>query len=702
MGRVPDNLGRSHFKGTILPLVLLTLLAFFLRLWQLDNAPPGWRDDELINSLVISQKAIDGDWAIYYPDASGHEALYHLLNAAMLAVFGPGLAGIRLLSVILGTLTVPLTYLVGARLFGRSVGLLAAALLTVSFWSLMYSRIGIRHISLPVFMLPTFYFFLRGLGINGLRFEDTGEKQSHFIVRNADFLLAGLFMGIGFYTYFASRGIPLILLAFCVYLLLFQRERLRQRVRGLLLSFVVAAVLAVPLVLTLSHQPESEARVEELAVPLVAAQAGDLGPLVDHVGRTLSMFHAYGDEEWLYNIPLRPVFGPLAAVFFWAGVVVATWYAVRPVWRLIRRAARTDEQAGVELDLEAASAFILIWWFAGLSPGFVSVPAASLGHTIIAQSATYILVALPVLVVGRLLQRSFSRAGDRRVIPLAIAIVSLLLMAIVAWRDLPDYYRQWPQRGMTRFLYRADIRDLAEYVNENPEMTDFGVGGFLAGPWDRVALDTDLADPSAVHARWFNPERAILLDIAGDAATVFRSRVPGPAAEAASYIRSDDVAVAAFALYEVIEAESGGRGSPLMDSEICFQNGLCIQEAAYDADSGRLWLTWIVSDLLQVPEPALISNPPPPDVYAGPRLLVFAQLLDENGQFLTGDDGLWVDESTLLPGDRFRQVHNLPSSGAGPGSVIVFGLYDPMTGQRIETNAGKDHVELQIGSGNGA
>jgi hypothetical protein len=139
-----------------------------------------------------------------------------------------------------------------------------------------------------------------------------------------------------------------------------------------------------------------------------------------------------------------------------------------------------------------------------------------------------------------------------------------------------------------------------------------------------------------------------------------------------------------------------------MDSEICFQNGLCIQEVTYDADGGRLWLTWIVSNPLQVPEPALISNPPPPDVYAGPRLLVFAQLLDEDGQFLTGDDGLWVDESTLLPGDRFRQVHNLPSSGAGPGSVIVFGLYDPMTGQRIETNAGQKRVEVQIGSDSGA
>ena len=194
---------------------IITLCAFVLRFWQLDAVPPGWRDDELINSLVISQKVVDGDFAVYYADASGHEALYHALNAIMLAVFGPGVAGIRWLSAILGTLTIPLIYLVGRRLFGSLTGLVAAAALAASFWSLMYSRVGIRHILTAVLALATFYFFLRALGIGQ---SHTRADRSHFL----DFLLAALFMGLGFYTYFASRGVPLILLAFVVYLFLLQ------------------------------------------------------------------------------------------------------------------------------------------------------------------------------------------------------------------------------------------------------------------------------------------------------------------------------------------------------------------------------------------------------------------------------------------------------------------------------------------------
>ena len=126
---------------------------------------PGWRDDELINSLVISQHALDGDLAVYYADASGHEALYHVLNALMLGAFGPGVPGIRWLSAILGVVSVFLTFLVGRRLYGASLGLVASAALAVSFWSLMYSRTGIRHILLPVLALSAYLFFFRGLGI---------------------------------------------------------------------------------------------------------------------------------------------------------------------------------------------------------------------------------------------------------------------------------------------------------------------------------------------------------------------------------------------------------------------------------------------------------------------------------------------------------------------------------------------------------
>lgn len=93
----------------------------------------------------------------------------------------------------------------------------------------------------------------------------------------------------------------------------------------------------------------------------------------------------------------------------------------------------------------------------------------------------------------------------------------------------------------------------------------------------------------------------------------------------------------------------------------------------------------------------LISNPPPPGVYAGPRLLVFAQLVDAAGAFLVGDDGLWVDPATLYTNDLFVQRHYLIPPLDETAAVVRFGLYDPLSGERVLTVDGRDHLEMAIG-----
>jgi hypothetical protein len=651
-------------------------VAIFLRFWRLDAVPPGWRDDELINSLVISQHVLDGELAIYYADASGHEALYHALNAIMLGLFGPGVAGIRWLSALLGSLTVMLTFLLGRRLYGPLAGLVAAAALAVSFWSLMYSRTGIRHVLLPVLALATFIFVLRGWGI--------GDAEPRSMRRKtADFLLAGFFMGLSFYSYFASRGVPLILLTFLVYLLLFERSLLGRTWRQLMLMFGLAFLMAVPLLVTLSRQPESEARVAELAVPLVEARAGNLEPLQEHVITTLSMFHAAGDDEWLYNIPDRPVFGPLGAAAFWLGAGIAAVYALLPAYQWLGARRKEGEYTGAQ-TVSLSSAFLLIWWLAGISPGFVSVPPASLGHTILAQPAVYLLLALPVWWLATRLPR------ERRWLAIG---AGLLLVAAVAARDLPDYFNEWPQRGMTRFLYRADIAEIAAYLNQEPALEDFAVNSLLAGPWDRVALDIDLEDERAgtVRARWYDGRRAQMLS----PALAFAGFPEGEVAfeDAVERVAGVD-GIGGYRLMQV--ANNAVVGNVSAEEPVCFRNGLCWTGAAYHAAEGHLNLGWHVAQELDLPSQPLISNPPPPGVYAGPRLLVFAQVQDADGNFLAGDDGLWVNPRTLYEGDRFVQQHRLVLPPGTAGAALVFGLYDPYTNKRIVTFDGRDHIRLEI------
>ena len=142
---------------------------------------------------------------------------------------------------------------------------------------------------------------------------------------------------------------------------------------------------------------------------------------------------------------------------------------------------------------------MLIWWLVGISPSVLSVPPASLGHAILAQPAFYILAALPV---GAL-------AGWRRVSPrwrgAAAGLLAALLVGLTAARDLPAYFGEWPTRGMVRYLYRADVDDVADFVLRDPTApwpADFGITGLLAGPWDREALELELGGRDDVRPRW--------------------------------------------------------------------------------------------------------------------------------------------------------------------------------------------------------
>ena len=536
-------------------------------------------------------------------------------------------------------------------------------------------------------MLLTFLLLWQGL---------TGRRGRYW-----PFILAGVAQGLGFYTYFAARGVPAILIAFTLYLALLQRDLFRRVWRGLALLFVTSGVIAIPLLLSIGAQAAAgaDARVGELAVPVTAARAGDWAPLREHIVVTLSMFHSRGDGEYLYNIPDRPIFGPLPAIIFWLGVALALGQVLHSWHKRLYRRSNTKEH-----NNEHKFVFLLGWWFTGLIPGFLSIPPASLGHTISSQPATYLLLAVPLAVSGQLLAvrarwaadsgqwavggRARSANSYQLVANSFMATIGLILLALLASRDLPDYFAVWPQQGQTRFLFHAEQVAVAETLAARPELTDVAVAGLLSGPWDRLALTVALADAgrSDVRPRWYNPQRAVLLALAGQPAIAFHN-YPNVARYDDPFYGSPLGQAGGYQLSQVMVA------APTEELG-CFANNLCLVAMQTEAATGQVELTWRLRAALQLPPIPLVSKPPPPDAYGGPRLAVFVQLLDADGNYLRGDDGLWVDPTTLQPGDVFRQQHLLGNFSGG--TTLNLGLYDPLDGQRILLNDGRDALQLAV------
>jgi 4-amino-4-deoxy-L-arabinose transferase-like glycosyltransferase len=656
-------------RETIL-LALLLLLALALRLWALADVPPGWRDDELSNSLVISQKVLHGELHLFYADASGHEFLYHAVNALFLRLFGPGLWGIRLLSALIGVGVVGLTYLLVRDMFDRASAWIAALGVTTSLWSLMYSRVGQRHISALLFALAAFFFLWRAL-------EPAHKPTS----QRTNALLAGLTMGIGFYTYFASRISPAIVAALALYLALFDREQFRRQWRYLALTLAIAGALYLPLWYAAQTTPGAEARVGELAVPIKSAQAGDLEPLRQHVLVTLKMFHADGDDEWLYNVAHRPVFGPLGAVLFCGGLLLSF---ARALPRRLRGQADTRY------------ALLLIWLAGALAPGVLAVPAASLGHTLLALPVAYLLPALFLVYLQRRLALAAPHLSlaTRLHLPL---VTCLLFLATETYRGLNDYFNYWPQRGYVRVLHNADSRDVARYLNglEANTQRDVALGGALIEPWEQEALKIELDAPSSWRVRWFDPQRALVrpaASVSGEhAGSLILTSWPKLNPLLSSRLQAPRLQAWPLDVYDAPQV-------PLQGTLARFDNGLTLHGvSSYRLDGGQITFstTWSVERPLDLPPNPLLSKPPPPGVPAGPQLYAFVHLLDASGAYVTGQDGLGVDPYTLQPGDRFIHLHQLAWSQEPPaGHTIRLGLYNPRTGQRWHTDQGADSVVL--------
>lgn len=148
-------------------------LAFLLRIWNLSSYPAGFNADEAAfgydaYSLLKTGK---DQWGQTLPLALQSFGdfklpLYSYLTIPSVAVFSLSEFSVRLPNVILGTLSVLVTYLIVGLVFKKyTIQLFAAFLLAISPWHISLSR-GAFEANLTTFLLPFgVWAFLKGLTV---------------------------------------------------------------------------------------------------------------------------------------------------------------------------------------------------------------------------------------------------------------------------------------------------------------------------------------------------------------------------------------------------------------------------------------------------------------------------------------------------------------------------------------------------------
>ncbi|MCS7261129.1 MAG: hypothetical protein NZ765_10170, partial [Anaerolineae bacterium] len=189
--------------------VFLVWVAFALRVIRLNDLPLELSLDESIDGLDALRLVREGWLTPFLQNNFGRETLFLYWQGLLLHLVGVSVFGLRFASASVGTLTVPLTYIVGRQLAimmvpssSRStrtlMGCLAAIGMAVCYWHLFFSRQALRAIS----VLPLLLTILWLVG----RAHQWSQRNLQYSRRCL--ILSGLLLGLSQYTYLAARLLP--------------------------------------------------------------------------------------------------------------------------------------------------------------------------------------------------------------------------------------------------------------------------------------------------------------------------------------------------------------------------------------------------------------------------------------------------------------------------------------------------------------
>ncbi|RIK31578.1 MAG: hypothetical protein DCC56_05185 [Anaerolineae bacterium] len=290
-------------------LLAATALAFFFRFTQTASVPPEPFSDHAEKILDVYDVA-HGQTRIFFPRNTGREADQMYWTLLILKVFGTGFSflSLKLGTAILGFLTLPFIYLLGKEIGGARVALIAFTLAGIAYWPNVISRVGLRFPLYPLFAAPMLLYLLRGLRTRN---------------RN-DFLLSGIFLGLGLHGYSPFRIVPFVVVA--VFILYWIHPQSRGARKELVIWLAMLALTSLfvflPLLRYWADNPERFGL--RAMTRLTSAEVQITKPVwqvfLSNVWNALKMFNFDDGVIWVHSVVQRPALDVITAALFVLGV----------------------------------------------------------------------------------------------------------------------------------------------------------------------------------------------------------------------------------------------------------------------------------------------------------------------------------------------------------------------------------------------
>ena len=449
--------------------LLLAVVVVMLRLYRLDEIPPGLHHDEGsngLNALLVLQ----GEHAVFFLERDGREGLIAYAIALTTSLLGRTMLAMRIPTALASAGTVFIVFWLGYLLFGRDesgrvapwrgllFGGVGAGLLAVSLGQTIIGRTAFRANFLPLLLSLCFALLWCGW-----------RQRSWWRVA-----MAGACAGLLPYTYIAARFTPFLFLLFGLsFLLPWARNedggekyekisffphfsssfsRLRSELQWAGIFVGVAALVAAPiLVHFVLHPDHFFLRSRRLWIFDSANSQGDpLGAFLSNAWEHLLVFGLHGDRTWLHNFAGQPMLNPWEALFFWFGMGMAVWrWQQRPAYRLL-----------------------LLWLGVMLLPAFLARQnSPNTLRMMGAAPAIYLLISVGLWEAFVLLRnRLFGHDNAKLLMPFGVLIASLIL--VQGETTFRTYFQKWAASPETFSIYYGELAEAARILNAHPLDSD--------------------------------------------------------------------------------------------------------------------------------------------------------------------------------------------------------------------------------------
>jgi len=377
-------------KASSLALVLILLVAFFLRTYQIGEMPPGIYYDEACNALDALWAMSSGTYPAFFEACNGRGPLLIYSLSLALRLLGKEPLALRLVPIFYGLAGIVAFYLL-LKLVDEKLALAGAFLLGIMRWHFHFSRVVFDAITVPFFAPLSLYFLWRGF-LRG---------------RRTDFLLAGFAAGWGFMGYAAFRLFPILaLVSFAPALF---KGQIRRTITAFLIFLTAFLLASAPILSYATHHPDSFLH-RSRQVYLLRFHPQQTWPeaIKSNVQTTLLMFHQRGDFNPRHNLPDAPMLDPITGALMVVGIGIC-----------LRRA------------LDWRYGLMLLWLILFLQPGIWSIEAPQALRNIGVVTAVAFMAALPLKEVASAGPRFLSRG-----------LVGLLMLSALALNAHTYFFRQ--------------------------------------------------------------------------------------------------------------------------------------------------------------------------------------------------------------------------------------------------------------------